>query len=66
MCKHDESNVQESSTEMHNKTCIEPTSVDNLTNDFINMTFVNTGKLENKIYPATVSEITAEQLKDKP
>jgi len=49
---------------MHNKTCIESTKVDNLTNDFVNLSFANTGKLEDEIYPSTVSEIAAEQHKD--
>ena len=44
---------------------IEPTTVDNLTNSFVNMTLANTGEPEEEIYPATVSEIASEQRKDK-
>ena len=50
---------------MHTNLCIEPTTVDNLTNSFVNMTFTNTGEPEEGIYPATVSEIASEQRKDK-
>ena len=50
---------------MHANSCIEPTTVDNLTNSFVNMTFANTGEPEDEIYPATVSEIASEQRKDK-
>ena len=45
--------------------CIESTTVDNLTNSFVNITCANTGKPEEEIYPATVSEIASEQRKDK-
>ena len=37
----------------------------NLTNSFVNVTFANTGELEEDIYPATVSEIASEQRKVK-
>jgi len=50
---------------MHTNLCIEPTTVENLTNSFVNMIFANTGKPEDDIYPAMVSEIAAEQRKDK-
>ena len=50
---------------MHANSCIKPTTVDNITNSFVNMTFANTGEPEEEIYPATVSEIASEQCKDK-
>ena len=57
--------MQQSFAGMHANSCIEPTTVDNLTNSFVNMTFANTGEPEEEIYPATVSEIASEQRKDK-
>ena len=63
--KYDDSMMQQSFAGMHANSCIEPTTVDNLTNSFVNMTFANTGEPEEEIYPATVSEIASEQRKDK-
>ena len=50
---------------MHANSCIEPTTVDNLTNSFVNITCANTDEPEEEIYPVTVSEIASEQRKDK-
>ena len=57
--------MQQSFAGMHANSCIEPTTVDNLINSFVNMTFANTGELEDEKYPATISEIASEQRKDK-
>ena len=63
--KYDDSMMQQSFTGMHANSCIEPTTVDNLTTSFVDMTFANTGEPDDEIYPATVSEIASEQRKDK-
>ena len=62
---YDDNMMQQSFTGMYANSCIEPTTVDNLTNSFVHMTFANTGKPEDEIYPATVFEIASEQRKDK-
>jgi len=48
MHKHDDSMMQNSFAGMHTNSCIEPTIVDNSTNSFVNMTFVNTGEPEDE------------------
>ena len=41
-----------------------PTHIDDVANNLVNNTFANIGDSEEDIYPATVSQIAAEQRKD--
>ena len=64
MHEHDDINMNTSYVSFHNDMPVIPTHVDNVANNFINNTFANTGDSEEDIYPATVSQIAAEQRKD--
>ena len=64
MQKHDDVTFTNSCVGFHDDMPVSSTYVDNVANDFMNNTFVNTGNSEEDIYPATVSQIASEQRKD--
>jgi len=49
---------------VHTQSCETSDQVDKLADNFTNLCFATTGKSEEEIYPATVSEIAANQRKD--
>ena len=64
MQKHDDITFTNSYVGFHDDMPVPSTYIDNMANDFVNNTFANTVNSEEDIYPATVSQIAAEQRKD--
>jgi len=61
MHKHDKHDSTHSYTVCHTNAGEIAAQVDTLTDNFVNMTSVNTGKPEEEVYPTMVFEIAAEQ-----
>ena len=65
MHKHDDNDMYDSYVGVHNQSCETSAQVDKVANDFANSCLATTGESEEEIYPATVSEIAANQRNDK-
>ena len=62
--KHDDVNMNTPYVGFHDDTPVIPTHVDDVASNFVQNVFTNIGNSEEDIYPATVSQIAAEQCKD--
>ena len=65
MHKHDDNDMYDSYVGVHYQSCETSAQVDKVANDFANSCLATTGESEEEIYPATVSEIAANQRNDK-